>query len=989
MLTLIYGPANSGKTGKIYSFLLNSLAKDRKPILILPTIPDVNRAKHELAKKSGAIISCEIITFTEFFKKYTSEKKIIPKSFKGLILKNIISNHNFSVINKSSRFKGFIPETEAAISELIKNNISPSDFKKATSNSKPLKFLNDISVIYYEYRKILDDFNYIDENDLGFAALKKIGKNHYEKHFKHTDIYIHKFDDFTLSQKNFIESLSLTKQVNLYITLPFEEGKEAFKHNEGIFNWLLKITHEKIVLSFDANNYKNQLLHTIERNIFEETDNKLDVISKVDENPLEILIGAGTVNEVELIGSEIIKLIANGYKANEIAIILKNEQKYLPELSLIFDKYRIPYSASLIKEKRKLPDTDFGNAFISLIRAGNVYDLLNFARSRFSGLSSDDFHRKERSVLTQNSPSLEYVLNIFRKILPHIPSDLSGCKGEGVVDCLSEIAKQIFGRAYPGGNFLFNEQSLSDFAAFNTAITVLKELKNFFKEFSYLSDDVGLPNIIDILTETPYTLPGLPEEGFVQILTPMRARGRRFKIVFIMGLNEGNFPSVSSESSFLANEDINLLQKKGFKDLKQNQSNINREMYLFYTSITRAVDKAYLCYQSSDEEGQPKLKSFFIDEVERIFINPSVNPKKEKELKDIVFKNIMDAPTRNEQLRSIAFFGQKKFKNLPNEIISELNNAKSKSKAHPQKINIENNKYKEQYKKGNEYSASSIENYFNCPYLWFVERVLTPKKFKPDSVELSAGTIAHNVLFEVYDAYIDKNKKNESISLSIEKIKKQVDELVNSHKFESLSEAENTKHLINLEKIKQQVTGLIADDLSTITSFTPILLEVEFGSEKEFLPLTFKNGKIRGKIDRIDYCNNNNTAIVYDYKAKSIYSGRDLIDKKAIQIILYILAAQNIIKKAIDKKASVAGGLLWSLKSRTKGGIFTQKPDLMEGMRISKKSFIEIDEILPDIKIIVEKIFEDIANGLIATTKEQGTDCPSYCEYEQICRLDK
>ena len=64
-LTLLAGPANSGKVATLLDRYLDSLDED--PVLIVPNRPDVDRIERDLLERSPALLGGSIGTFADLF----------------------------------------------------------------------------------------------------------------------------------------------------------------------------------------------------------------------------------------------------------------------------------------------------------------------------------------------------------------------------------------------------------------------------------------------------------------------------------------------------------------------------------------------------------------------------------------------------------------------------------------------------------------------------------------------------------------------------------------------------------------------------------------------------------------------------------------------------------------------------------------------------------------------------------------------------------
>src|SRR5207244_10779299 len=90
------------------------------------------------------------------------------------------------------------------------------------------------------------------------------------------------------------------------------------------------------------------------------------------------------------------------------------------------------------------------------------------------------------------------------------------------------------------------------------------------------------------------------EPGRVAVLDLMRARTRRFDVVFALGLEEGSLPRRGRGSPFLDDERRRALGRR-----LERPDEVSRDRYLFYTACTRATHRLYLVREAASDEGSP------------------------------------------------------------------------------------------------------------------------------------------------------------------------------------------------------------------------------------------------------------------------------------------------------------------------------------------------------------------------------------------------
>src|SRR6185312_12629863 len=140
-----------------------------------------------------------------------------------------------------------------------------------------------------------------------------------------------------------------------------------------------------------------------------------------------------------------------------------------------------------------------------------------------------------------------------------------------------------------------------------------------------------------------------PEPGRVAVLDLLRARTRRFEVVFVLGLEEGSLPRRDRSSPFLDDDRRHELGRR-----LERPDPVARDRYLFYTACTRAVQRLYLVREAASDDGAPREPSPFWDEVRALFDADDVlRWTRRRELSQLTWP-LESAPTERERLRAVA-----------------------------------------------------------------------------------------------------------------------------------------------------------------------------------------------------------------------------------------------------------------------------------------------------------------------------------------------
>ena len=109
--------------------------------------------------------------------------------------------------------------------------------------------------------------------------------------------------------------------------------------------------------------------------------------------------------------------------------------------------------------------------------------------------------------------------------------------------------------------------------------------------------------------------------GAVLLAEPLAIRARRFRAVFVCGLQEGEFPrSGHARAVPLRRAPPGAGRAPRGCGCAPREDALARERYLFYACVSRATERVVLSYRSSDEEGNLALPSPFIADVAELLV---------------------------------------------------------------------------------------------------------------------------------------------------------------------------------------------------------------------------------------------------------------------------------------------------------------------------------------------------------------------------------
>src|SRR5436190_15745483 len=126
-LTLLAGPANSGKVASLLDRYLHLLERD--PVIIVPNRSDVDRIERDLLRRSPALLGGSIGTFDDVFRALARGdghgRPVVTDAQRALVLRRVLSKVSLNGLTGSSRFPGFGDSLAAILGELESGLVDP------------------------------------------------------------------------------------------------------------------------------------------------------------------------------------------------------------------------------------------------------------------------------------------------------------------------------------------------------------------------------------------------------------------------------------------------------------------------------------------------------------------------------------------------------------------------------------------------------------------------------------------------------------------------------------------------------------------------------------------------------------------------------------------------------------------------------------------------------------------------------------------------
>src|SRR5438876_2103101 len=219
-LTLLAGPASSGKVAALLERYLHLLERD--PVLIVPNRSDVDRIERDLLRRSPALMGGSIGTFDDVFRQLArgdgQGRQVVTDAQRVLVLRRAVARVSLNGLTHSSRFPGFGDSLAAVLGELESGLVDPVDLER-----------EDLAALYVEYRAELDRLGLWDRDLERRRAAERLSSE--LEAWDGRPVFAYGFEDLTGAEWALLEALTARAEVT--VSLPYEPGRPAFAALRG------------------------------------------------------------------------------------------------------------------------------------------------------------------------------------------------------------------------------------------------------------------------------------------------------------------------------------------------------------------------------------------------------------------------------------------------------------------------------------------------------------------------------------------------------------------------------------------------------------------------------------------------------------------------------------------------------------------------------------------------------------------------------------
>ena len=337
-------------------------------------------------------------------------------------------------------------------------------------------------------------------------------------------------------------------------------------------------------------------------------------------------------------------------------------------------------------------------------------------------------------------------------------------------------------------------------------------------------------DVVAALERAEVRLASANEAGRVAVLDLLRARTRRYEVVFVLGLEEGSLPRRSRTSPFL---DDDARRELGGRLERPDQ--VSRDRYLFYTACTRATRRLYLVREAATDDGGPREPSPFWEEVAAVFDEDDVARATVRRPLSALTWPLEAAPSDRERLRALAQLsvgdpdGARAVADA-NDWGRRLARARS---ALRRETRLTSDVLLAVYGAKTTFSVTELERFADCSSAWLFERIISPRTIDAEVDPMLRGSVAHSALHKFY-AGLPKELGHdrvtpENVEQAVGFLRRCLDDALRGGvrlDLTDLQEAELDQSLF------RDLEGFVRDEAASPLQFLPRRFEVSFGSDR-------------------------------------------------------------------------------------------------------------------------------------------------------------
>ena len=694
-LRFCFGPSGSGKSHRIYEEIMQRAAEEpgRNFLIIVPDQFTMQTQKDLVIRSDrDGILNIDVLSFGRLSHRIleevgTKEMPVLDDTGKSLVLQKVAADlkEQLPAMGSLLHKQGYIHEVKSAISEFMQYGISTQDMDKLITSAQKrgalAMKLKDLKTLYRGFQDYIRDHFITTEETLDVLR-RSLSKS---KILKGSVVVFDGFTGFTPIQNRLIQEL-MRVCAETIVTVTIGVGEDPYKMDgeQKLFHLSKKTVADLEKLAAEAevergedlfvkggpNRFaKAPALHYLEQNLFRYQYEPY-AGEQQEIHMFEALSPREEVHQTALYIRHLIR--EQGMTYRDIAVVIGDLEGYASYVETEFGQLEIPCFLDRTRGIVLNPMIEYIKSALQLYIKDFSYDtVFHFLRSGMADISREEIDELENYVIRTGARGYRTYSRLFTRRTEELQGNAEGSEQaeEKTMERLNRIRQQFMdaveilhmGSWEKAGDYVSH---LYDFLEQNQ---VQQKLLNYQQQFekegdlSRAREYAQIYRLVMDLLDQVYELLGeeeisrqefadILEAGFGEITVGTipqnvdrivvgdmeRTRLKQVKVLFFLGVNDGNIPKNASKGGIISDMDREFLIESGTEMAPSPRQQMYIQRLYLYLNMTKPSEQLYLSYAKVNSEGKGIRPSYLIDTVRKLFPAMSVEyPQNRSRLEQI------------------------------------------------------------------------------------------------------------------------------------------------------------------------------------------------------------------------------------------------------------------------------------------------------------------------------------------------------------------
>lgn len=678
-LRFYFGPSGSGKSHRIYEEIMQRAAQEpgRNFLIIVPDQFTMQTQKDLVMHSDrGGILNIDVLSFGRLSHRIleevgTKEMPVLDDTGKSLVLQKIAADlkEQLPAMGSLLHKQGYIHEVKSAISEFMQYGISTQDMDKLIASAEKrgalAMKLRDLKTLYRGFQDYIRDHFITTEETLDVLRRSLVKS----KILPDSVVVFDGFTGFTPIQNRLIQELMrVCEETIVTVTIGEEEDPYQMDGEQKLFHLSKKTVADLVKLAAETEVTRGEdvfvkggpnrfteapALCYLEQNLFRYqyepyTEKQCEI------RMFEALSPREEVHQTALYIRKLIR--EEGLTYRDIAVVIGDLEGYASYVETEFGQLEIPCFIDRTRGIILNPMIEYIKSALQLYIKDFSYDtVFHFLRSGMVDISREEIDELENYVIRTGARGYRTYSRLFTRKTEEMQQG-SGQedteRAEETMERLNRIRQQFadtveilhMAPRAKAGEYV---DHLYDFLEQNQ---VQQKLLNYQQQFEQEGDLAKareyaqiyrlvmdlLDQIYELLGEEEISLQefaDILEAGFGEITVGTipqnvdrivvgdmeRTRLKQVKVLFFLGVNDGNIPKNVSKGGIISDMDREFLIESGTEMAPSPRQQMYIQRLYLYLNMTKPSERLYLSYAKVNSDGKGIRPSYLIDTVRKLF----------------------------------------------------------------------------------------------------------------------------------------------------------------------------------------------------------------------------------------------------------------------------------------------------------------------------------------------------------------------------------